>query len=74
MRTAVTKTGTDGANPDAGLVLSGTTLYGTTDTDGANGLGTVFALKIPEPSSLTLAALALGFFVLKLLRCLARQR
>jgi uncharacterized repeat protein (TIGR03803 family) len=40
--------GSDGANPAAGLVLSGNTLYGTTQTsyDG-NGYGTVFALNVP---------------------------
>jgi len=35
---------TDGANPFAGLVLSGNTLYGTTHSDGTNGGGTVFAV------------------------------
>ena len=36
--------GNDGANPCAGLVLSGSTLFGTT-TSGGNGAGTVFAIK-----------------------------
>jgi len=34
----------DGANPFAGLVLSGNTLYGTTHSGGGNGGGTVFAV------------------------------
>ena len=37
--------GSDGANPVAGLLLSGTTLYGTTFSRGASNLGTVFALN-----------------------------
>ncbi len=35
----------DGANPWAGLVLSGNTLYGTTDYGGSSGQGTVFAVN-----------------------------
>lgn len=38
-------TGIDGANPEAGLVMLGTTLYGTTREGGANWLGTVFKLQ-----------------------------
>jgi uncharacterized repeat protein (TIGR03803 family) len=37
--------GNDGANPDAGLVLLGNTLYGTTEYGGTNGYGTVFAIN-----------------------------
>ncbi len=33
----------DGQNPVAGLALSGGTLYGTTQTGGTNGFGTVFS-------------------------------
>jgi uncharacterized repeat protein (TIGR03803 family) len=36
---------TDGANPFAGLVLSGNTLYGTTHSGGAGGAGTVFGVN-----------------------------
>jgi uncharacterized repeat protein (TIGR03803 family) len=36
----------DGANPQAGLILSGTTLYGTTSYGGSDGYGTVFALSL----------------------------
>jgi uncharacterized repeat protein (TIGR03803 family) len=37
--------GSDGANPAAGLVLSGNTLYGTAKVAGASGYGTVFAVN-----------------------------
>ena len=35
----------DGAQPEAGLILSGNTLYGTTYGGGTNGDGTVFAIN-----------------------------
>ena len=35
----------DGANPECVLVLSGNTLYGTTEFGGTNGNGTVFAVN-----------------------------
>src|ERR1017187_8571428 len=38
-------TNSDGANPDAGLILSGTTLYGTALQGGSGGNGTVFAVN-----------------------------
>ncbi len=34
----------DGQYPEAGLILSGNMLYGTTESGGSNGMGTVFAL------------------------------
>jgi uncharacterized repeat protein (TIGR03803 family) len=34
----------DGANPQAGLILSGNTLYGTASQGGSSGYGTVFAV------------------------------
>jgi uncharacterized repeat protein (TIGR03803 family) len=37
--------GNDGANPEAGLILSGNTLYGTAHRGGSSGLGTVFAVN-----------------------------
>src|SRR5438874_12439591 len=37
--------GSDGANPVAGLNLSGNTLYGTAQIGGSSGSGTVFALN-----------------------------
>ena len=36
----------DGAEPAAGLILSGNTLYGTTFTGGSSGYGTVFDINI----------------------------
>jgi len=42
--------GTDGAQPVAGLVLSGNTLFGTTHRGGDSaGDGTVFSLSFPPP-------------------------
>jgi len=41
----VSNTNSDGANPLAGLVLSGSTLYGTTSRGGTNGNGTLFAIN-----------------------------
>src|SRR5947199_9800829 len=38
-------TNSDGANPSAGLVLSGNTLYGTAKYGGGSGWGTVFAVN-----------------------------
>jgi len=40
-----TGTNSDGANPFAGLILSGNTLYGTANTGGSAGNGTVFAVN-----------------------------
>jgi uncharacterized repeat protein (TIGR03803 family) len=40
-----TYTNSDGANPQAGLILSGNTLYGTASVGGSSGKGTVFALN-----------------------------
>jgi uncharacterized repeat protein (TIGR03803 family) len=37
----------DGANPYAGLILSGNTLYGTAYDGGASGYGTVFSIALP---------------------------
>ena len=38
-------TNSDGVHPSAGLLLSGSTLYGTTSAGGSIGAGTVFSLK-----------------------------
>ena len=35
----------DGANPQAGLILSGNTLYGTTCYGGSSNYGTLFAIN-----------------------------
>jgi uncharacterized repeat protein (TIGR03803 family) len=44
-------TNLDGYYPYAGLVLSGTTLYGTTRQGGAHGIGTIFALVVNDTSA-----------------------
>jgi len=44
-----TGTNSDGANPSAGLILSGNTLYGTALYGGNDGNGTVFSLSLPPP-------------------------
>ena len=41
----------DGANPQAGLLLSGNTLYGTAYNGGSSGYGTVFSLLLPPVSA-----------------------
>ena len=52
---------TNGANPYGSLTLSGSALYGATDSGGANSDGTVFSLQIvPEPSSLGMLMASLG--------------
>jgi uncharacterized repeat protein (TIGR03803 family) len=50
--------GTDGAQPRAGLLLSGNVLYGTTTGGGASGQGTVFKLKSDGTGFATLHAFA----------------
>jgi hypothetical protein len=45
-------TNSDGAFPDAGLILSGNTLYGTANNGGISGQGAVFAI-IPGEMSFT---------------------
>src|SRR5437667_3068871 len=39
-------TNTDGANPSAGLILAGHTLYGTAEYGGSSGDGGVFGVNI----------------------------
>ena len=50
--TSLTSSGTnsDGAFPQARLLLSGTTLYGTTYTGGSSGAGTIFAINLNDLS------------------------
>jgi uncharacterized repeat protein (TIGR03803 family) len=43
--TLYTFTGTNGANPDGSLLLSGSTLYGMTNAGGANGYGNIFSIS-----------------------------
>ena len=47
-------TNTDGAKPNAGLLLSGNTLYGTAAEGDSGGNGTVFSLSLLRPQ-LTIA-------------------
>ena len=47
-------TNSDGANPVAGLILSGNTLYGTASGGGTNGFGTVFAFDTDSGTFKTL--------------------
>ena len=46
---------TNGANPVAGLTLSGTTLYGTTEFGGIRNYGTVFSIPVTGGAITTLA-------------------
>jgi uncharacterized repeat protein (TIGR03803 family) len=45
--------GSDGANPQAGLILSGNTFYGTTEGGGSSGNGTVFSLSFRPQLTIT---------------------
>jgi len=45
--------GSDGANPSAGLILSGNTLYGTAYYGGSAGNGTVFSLSFRPQLTIT---------------------
>ena len=40
-----TGTGSDGASPVAGLTLAGSTLFGTAENGGSNGVGTIFSIN-----------------------------
>jgi uncharacterized repeat protein (TIGR03803 family) len=48
-------TNTDGAEPNAGLVLYGNTLYGTADEGGNYGDGTVFGISLPPSPQLAIS-------------------
>jgi uncharacterized repeat protein (TIGR03803 family) len=50
--------GTDGKNPSSDLICVNSTLYGTASQGGINDSGVVYALTIPEPS--TIALLGMG--------------
>jgi uncharacterized repeat protein (TIGR03803 family) len=50
----------DGAEPEAGLVLSGSTLYGTTRVGGGSGNGTVFAITTDGTGFQTLHSFTAG--------------
>jgi uncharacterized repeat protein (TIGR03803 family) len=47
-------TNSDGTNPQAGLILSGNTLYGTANGGGSSGYGPVFSLSLTSSPILTL--------------------
>jgi uncharacterized repeat protein (TIGR03803 family) len=49
---------TDGANPYAGLILSGNTLYGTAYNGGSSGYGTVFSITTNGTAFATLYTFA----------------
>jgi uncharacterized repeat protein (TIGR03803 family) len=51
--------GTDGENPLGGLATSGSMLFGTTYS-GSTGQGTIFAITVPEPSSLLALTIAMA--------------
>jgi uncharacterized repeat protein (TIGR03803 family) len=53
-------TNSDGAKPQAGLILSGNTLYGTAKDGGSSGNGTVFSLSLGAVSAPQLAILHSG--------------
>jgi uncharacterized repeat protein (TIGR03803 family) len=46
LNTLATFNNTNGEYPEAGLTLSGSTLYGTTYQGGASGYGTVFSVPL----------------------------
>ena len=46
-RTLKSFTGPDGSAPGAGVVLSGSTLYGSTLSGGPSGNGVIFRMPIP---------------------------
>jgi uncharacterized repeat protein (TIGR03803 family) len=52
----LTSTNSDGANPQAGLMVSGNVLYGTAVTGGSSGYGTLFSLLIPPQLKITRTA------------------
>src|ERR1043166_4012391 len=56
----LSNTNSDGANPNAGLVVSGNTLYGTGVSGGSSGRGTVFAINTDGSGFTTLHSCAGG--------------
>jgi uncharacterized repeat protein (TIGR03803 family) len=50
--------GNDGAYPYAGVILSGSTLYGTAYDGGSLGAGTVFSLSLPPPQLTVIRSVA----------------
>ena len=56
-------TNSDGVNPEAGLIISGNTLYGTTSAGGSSGNGTVFKVNIDGTGFTNLHSFSAGFVV-----------
>jgi uncharacterized repeat protein (TIGR03803 family) len=56
-------TNSTGAEPWAGLVASGSTLFGVTPTGGTGGAGTIYALTLPTAASVSLNAQRTGGLV-----------
>ncbi len=53
-------TNSDGANPQAGLVLAGDTLYGTASLGGTGGNGTVFSILLGTTPQMTIVSVTLS--------------
>ena len=58
--TGLNSTNSDGANPEFGLILSGSTLYGTTETGGTSGFGTVYKVNTNGTGFTTLHSFTSG--------------
>ena len=56
LTTLASFSGSDGEYPEAGLTLSGSTLYGTTAIGGANGDGTIFSIPVTGGTPTVLAS------------------
>ena len=56
----LSSTNGDGASPEAGLIVSGNTLYGTAPSGGSSGRGTVFAINTDGSGFTNLHSLAGG--------------
>jgi uncharacterized repeat protein (TIGR03803 family) len=56
--TSPAQTNNDGAHPNAGLISSGATLFGTAVNGGASGNGTIFKISLPQPPQLNIATTA----------------
>jgi uncharacterized repeat protein (TIGR03803 family) len=53
-------TNLDGAIPYGRLVLSGSTLYGTTEEGGTGGSGTLFSITLPQPETPIINSISLS--------------
>jgi uncharacterized repeat protein (TIGR03803 family) len=50
---APSNTNSDGGSPFGGLILAGTTLYGTAEFGGAGNTGTIFSISLPPQLAIT---------------------